>query len=433
MRNLFGLVIVLAAVLPLAADDWTGFRGPDRSGVSKEKGLLEKWPEKGPKLAWKSDKAGRGYAGMAVVKGVVYVMGAIDKEEYAIALDDKGKLKWQTKLGPVLDFNSNSWSHGPNSTPTIDGDLVYCLGSKGVLMCLDKDGKEQWKKDLPKDFAGLVDDRFGGEPKFGWGYCWSPLVDGDLLFIVPGGPKGTFAALDKKTGKEKWRSAAIKEVATYSTPALATIAGVKQLVYVYKKGVMGVSAADGALLWDHKWADDSPDVVCPTPVVSGDLVYVSVGYGIGQEGLKVTKKGNKFTVASDYSDKVIGNKQSGLILYDKHVYGFHDDRYWACVDVEKGDVVYPKKPPANPQRLKPAGAVFADGRLYVLNDPGPTAAATVSMLNASPKLIKLISSFVLPAASKQRKERGGVWGYPALSDGKLYVRDQELVFCYEVK
>lgn len=411
--------------------DWPCFRGPDRSGISAEKGLLKEWPKEGPKLLWQADKAGKGYAGMAVVKGVVYTMGARDNEEYALAIDEKGKQKWETKLGPVLDWKANSWSHGPNSTPTVDGDLVFCLTSKGVLACLDKEGKEKWKKDLPKDMGGIVDDRFGGFKNFGWGYSWSPIVDGDQLLVAPGGAKGTLAALDKKTGNELWRSKDFTGPATYATPTLATIHGVKQLIYPYKQGVVGVSTKDGSLLWNHKWDEASPDVVNATPVVQGDLVYVSVGHGVGQEGLKVSKDGEKFAVKSAYAEKVISAQLANVILLDKHVYGFHEDRHWACVEVETGTVVWPKK--STKQKLKPAGMAAADGRFYVLNDPGATEAATVSMLEASTKQYKLISSFVLPAASKNRKISGGVWAYPALSDGKLYLKDQELVFCYQVK
>jgi outer membrane protein assembly factor BamB len=409
--------------------DWPRFNGPDGSGISKEKGLLKEWPKAGPKLLWQSSEAGKGFAGMAVVKGVVYTMGARDGDEYAIAIDDKGKEKWATKLGPVHDWKTNSWSHGPNCTPAVDGDLIFCLTSKGVVACVDKDGKEKWSKDLPKVMAGEVDARFGGFEKLGWGYSWSPIVDGDQLLVAPGGKNGTLAGLDKKTGKLLWSSKDFTEPATYATPTLATIHGVKQLVYVYKKGVVGVSAKDGSLLWNHKWEEESPDIITAVPIVVGDLVYYSVGYGQGQEGLKVSKTGEKFAVKSVFADKDFASRQSNVILLDKHVFGFHEDRQWMCVEFATGMEVWKRLSP----KLKPAGMVYADGRFYVLNDPGPKGAATVTMLDASPKAYKLISSFPLPAASKNRKIRGGVWTYPALSDGKLYLRDQELIFCYEVK
>jgi len=408
------------------AGDWPCFRGPDHSGVSKETGLLKEWPEAGPKLAWQSDKAGQGYAGLAVVKGVVYTMGARGEDEYAIALDAKGGEKWATKLGPVHDWKANSWSHGPNATPAVDGGLVYCLSSKGMLKCLDLDGKEKWKKDLPKDMAGEVNAIGGGIPKFGWGYTWSPVIDGDQLILSVGGNQGLIAALDKKSGEELWRSKDVKVPATYATGTLATIHGVKQFIYVHQKGIVSVSTKDGALLWKHDRDEDYPDVVCATPIVKDDLVYVSVGYSAGQEGYKVTKNGDKLAAKQIYSEQIIGNKQSGTILLGKHVYGYHEDRNWACVEIETGQLVWPKK--VTRQKVKAGGMVAADGRFYVLDELGQ-----VSLLEASPKQYKMISTFKLPAESKKRKPRGGIWTYPALSDGKLYVRDQELIFCFEVK
>src|SRR5262245_31519577 len=125
----------LAGSLPLWGADWPAWRGADRSGVSKETGLLKEWPKGGPKLLWTYDKAGNGYAGFAVVGGVVYTMGTRGDDEYALALDAKGKEKWATKIGKVFDFKSNRWSRGPNGTPTVDGDLVFALGSQGQLLC----------------------------------------------------------------------------------------------------------------------------------------------------------------------------------------------------------------------------------------------------------------------------------------------------------
>lgn len=423
MRSMIGLTVVLAALSPLAAADWTGFMGPDRNGISKETGLAKTWPDGGPKLVWKTDKAGLGYAGMAVAGGKLYTMGARGDDEFALAFDDKGKELWATKLGPVHDWKANSWSRGPNATPAIDGERVYCLSSKGALACLNtKDGKEVWKLDLPTKLNGEVNPVGGGIPKFGWGYTWSPIVDGDQLIIPAGGPDGLIAALDKKDGKLLWRSKTVKEQATYATPALATINGVKQVIYVHQKGVVSVSAKDGTELWHHKKDDDYPDVVCATPVVKGDHVYVSVGYGAGSELLKVAN--GKAT--SVYSEKTIANKQSGVVLVDKHVYGYHEDRNWACQDFATGEIAWPKK--RTKQTVKAGGMIVADGRIYTLDEQG-----MVAMLELSPKEYKLISSFPLPETSKSKKARGGIWTYPALSDGKLYVRDQELVFCYQVK
>src|SRR5262245_26086679 len=336
------LLLALFALLPLSAADWPQWRGPDRSGVSKETGLLKTWPAGGPKLAWQFDKTGLGYSAPAVVGGGVAAMGARGNDEYVIALAD-GKEKWATKIGPVHDFKTNSWSRGPNATPCVDGELVFALGSQGLLVCVKKaDGSEVWRKDCVKQLDADIFPESGGPDNIGWGFCWSPLVDGDNLICVPGGDKGLFAALEKTTGKLRWRSKAVTDTATYSSPIMATIAGVKQYIYPVKTGMVSVSAK-GDLLWRLKRDPEFGDVVAVTPIVHGNLVTLSVGYGGGCEQVKVTAANGKLKAEPVWQKTVIGNRQGGVVLLGKHLYGYHDDRNWACIDFATGELVWPKK------------------------------------------------------------------------------------------
>lgn len=427
MRTLSLLALPLLAGV-LLAGDWPQWRGADGTAVSAEKGLLKVWPKAGPKLAWKTDQAGQGYAGLAVAGGAAYTMGAFGEDEYALAFDAAGKPKWKTKLGPVHDWKENRWSYGPNATPAVGLGRVYALSSKGMLACLDVgSGKIEWTRDLPVSLAGEVNPKGGGEPKFGWGYSWSPQLDGERLVLTPGGPKGLFAAVNAKTGADLWRSTTVTDQATYSTPAIATIGGTRQYIAVTQKAVVAVDARTGAQLWRAERDDEYPDVVCPTPVVSKDRVYVSVGYGGGLDCLKVAGKDGKFTVTKEWTSKrSVSSKQGGVALVGDHLYGYHEDRQWACADVSKngGPNTWKAMTPA----LKAGGFVVADGRLYVLDEEGK-----VALVEASPAKFNLISSFKLPAQGKNPKEQGKVWAHPSLSDGKLYLRDQELIFVYEVK
>jgi outer membrane protein assembly factor BamB len=421
----WGLAVLIE---PLAGADWPGWRGPDRTGVSKETGLLKEWPKAGPALVWQSNKAGLGYAGLAIVGGNVYTMGARDKVEYVIALDSKGNELWAKKIGPVFDWKANAFSHGPNGTPSVDGDSIYAMGSQGTLVCVKKsDGQEQWRLDMVKNLKGEVNPVGGGIENMGWGYSWSPLVDGNVLVISPGGPGGLLAAVDKKKGAILWRSKEVPEQATYSSPIAATIGGVKQYISLMQKGMVGVSAKDGELLWNYTREDPYPDVVCPTPIVKDDLVYASVGFGGGADCIKLAPEGKKFKVEVVYSQRIIGSKQGGVVLVGKHVYGYHEDRNWAAQELATGQVPWGKRR-AKGENVKAGAVLAADGRLYVLAEDG-----VVAMLEASPRAYKEISTFELPAKSKSRKARGGIWTHPSLSDGKLYLRDQELVFCYQVK
>lgn len=431
MHSCLSLALTLLAGALLlgsaAGADWPGYRGPNRDGLSKETGLLKTWPESGPKLLWKSDRAGLGYAGLAIAGGTVYTMGLRGEDEYLLALDDKGSEKWAAKLGPVHDWKENAWSRGPNATPTVDGDLVFALSSKGDLLCASAaDGKPLWRLNLPKDMAGEVNAVGGGVEKFGWGYAWSPLVDGEQLILTPGGAPGLVAAVDKKTGKLLWRSKGVPDAATYAAPVLATIGGSRQVIAMVQSGAVAVSATDGTLLWRHKRDDDYPDVVCPSPLVKGDRVYLTVGNGGGCELLKISGSGTSFKAEVVWSEKTLANRQGGVVLLDGHLYGYHEDRNWACQEFETGQLAWPKK--RGRQSLKVGSVIAADGRLYVLEEAG-----NVAMLDASPKGFQVVSQFPMPETSKLRKSRGGLWTHPSLSDGKLYLRDQELIFCFQVK
>src|SRR5947209_8604771 len=224
MRQPKALVITVGLLLaPVFAygDDWPQWRGPDRNAVSKETGLLKAWPKSGPTLAWTYKDAGTGFTSPAVVGGVVYSMGARGDTEQVFALDASGKQLWAAEIGPVYDFKSNTWSRGPDSTPAVDGDQVFALGSQGDLVCVGRQsGKPVWRMSLPKELAGEVNNVQGGPDtaKIGWGYTWSPLVDGDKLVCIPGGTGGLFAALDKKTGAVLWRSKGLTDAATYASP-----------------------------------------------------------------------------------------------------------------------------------------------------------------------------------------------------------------------
>src|SRR6185295_15284508 len=219
------MIAALAAFLAASlapADDWPQYRGPNRDDVSAEKGLLQQWPEKGPPLLWTFSNAGVGLSGPAVVGGRFYTLGGRGETEFLIALD-VDKLKdgapaeaWAVKIGPLFDFKTNNWSSGPSSTPTVDGDAVYALGGNGDLVCVAAtDGKERWRLNLPGQLEAEVNPIGGGPAKLGWGFTWSPLIEGSHLICLPGGPKGTVAALEKKTGRVVWRSAELTEQAAY--------------------------------------------------------------------------------------------------------------------------------------------------------------------------------------------------------------------------
>ncbi|MBN9521437.1 PQQ-binding-like beta-propeller repeat protein, partial [bacterium] len=225
----------IAGSLTLRADDWPQWRGPDRTGVSKETGLLKEWPKDGPPLRWKLTDIGPGYSAPAVAGGKVFIQTTAGQDEFALALDEAtGKQLWKTPIGSVGKNRGPDYP-GSRATPTVDGDRLYCLSSAGQLVCLGTDGKTKWQKDLEKDFDGKV-----GRPMFGWAYSESVLVDGDRVICTPGGSKATLAALNKMTGETVWVCPAPGgDAAEYASPVVLEVGGVRQYVQFVEKGVIG--------------------------------------------------------------------------------------------------------------------------------------------------------------------------------------------------
>jgi outer membrane protein assembly factor BamB len=429
MRKGSLLLLVFCLILPWHARgaDWPQWGGLKRDGNSPEKGLLKTWPKAGPELVWTFEDAGTGYTAPAVVGGKVYLMGARKETEFLFALDAKGKELWATAIGPLYYWKGNQWSNGPNATPSVDGDTIVALGSQGVLLCTDLKGKEIWRKDLPKEMDAQVNDVQSPVKSPAWGYCWSPIIDGDQVIITPGGPNGLVAALDRKTGNVLWQSKEAKDAATYTSPMLAEIGGVKQVVTMVQDGAVGVSAKDGSLLWRYT-REPYPDILASSPLIKGHQVYLT-GWGGGATLLDITANGKKFKATAVYPLpgqflKEISNKQGGVMLVDGFLYGFHEDRPWVCQEWATGAIKW-----ESGRRGFGAGVpIYADGNLYCQGEDG-----TVGLIEASPKEYKLNGKFKLPKESTLRKSRGRIWTRPVLSDGLLYLRDQDLVFCYKIK
>lgn len=410
--------------LPLAAADWPQFRGPQRTGCSAETGLLKIWPKAGPALVWTCNQAGEGYSAPAVVGERLYLMGARDGAEHLLALDvSTGKEVWARKIGPTFTWKGNTWNAGPSATPTVDGARLYALGGQGELVCIGTDGKEIWRKNLPKDLGAEVNPVGGGPEKLGWGFTWSPLVDGDRLICVPGGPGGLLAALDKKTGSVLWRSKQLAEQATYSSPIAVDIGGVRQFIEMTYTGVAGFAAKDGQLLWHYTRNPPYTDCVIPTPVFHDNHVYTTVGFGFGCDLVKLAPTGQQLTAEKIYSNKNMVNQNGGVVLVNGYIYGSSDNKGWVCHDFKTGKIAWSEK-----QKLRKGSLLYADGHLYCYGEDE----GTVVLLEANPKAWTEKGRFAIPQKSLLNKPSGRIWSHPVLANGKLYLRDQELLFCFDV-
>lgn len=406
MKSLTLSAFFLSSLITQAAD-WPTFRGADRRDVSTETGLLKKWPAHGPTQVWMNQDAGLGYSGYSIVGGTVYTMGARDAVEYVIAIDAaSGKEKWSAEAGALL---TNGWGDGPRSTPTVDGDKVYAMAGKGTLVCLSTaDGKELWRVTM---------ESLGGKIP-GWGYCESPLAEGELVIVTPGGPQGTLAAFDKATGEKKWQSEEWTDPAQYSSIVPVNLNGGRQLIQLTMQSVAGVNAADGKLLWKSDFPGKT--AVIPTPIFQDGQVLVAAGYGVGCMSFKV---GADNVLEHLYDNKDMVNHHGGMVLVDGYLYGYAEKSGWSCLDFKTGEVKWTEK-----KALGKGALHCADGMLYLLEEK----TGTVVLIEASPKGWEEHGRFTLQPQTTQRNPKGMVWTHPVVSGGKLYLRDQELLFCFDV-
>ncbi len=398
------------------AADWPQWRGPNRDGLSPEKGLLARWPEGGPRLVFEAHGVGRGYSSMASAGGRLYTLGDTlstenDSKEYLICLDGTtGKLIWKTKLGDPYEHANKQWESS-RSTPTVDGEHVYVLTGNGGVICLaTKDGKEIWRKSLPDDFGGQKGD--------GWGYSESVLVDGDKVICTPGGDT-TMAALDKLTGKTIWKATLPeKPGAGHSSIVLSNVGGKRICVQTTAGYGLGVQASDGKILW--KLDDISATAVIPTPIVRGDLVLLAAGYGMGGTLIRQVPEGDGIKITTIYPlTKTLANKHGGMVLVGDYVYGDSEDRGMPfCVEFTTGKEMWKKRGANGSMSI-----ISAEGLLYL-----HFAGGTVALAKATPDDYEVISSFKIP----HEGDRPG-WSHPIIADGKLYVRYEDTIRCYDIK
>lgn len=399
---------VLVAVA--SAADWPQWRGPLRDGKSEETGLLKQWPEGGPKLLWSTPGLGGGYSSVAVADERVYSMGSANGKQGVVCVNAKtGKPLWATPL----ESGGN-----PNSTPTVDGGLVYALSTEGELVCLDaKNGRLKWRTHFARDF--------GGRMMSGWGYSESPLIDGDHLICTPGADDAVIAALDKKTGKVIWKAPAPDMGgAAYASVVISNACGVKQYITLTGRGILGVAAEDGSLLWKYnRIANGTANI--PTPIVDGDFVFCSSGYGTGTALLKLTKSGeNEITCEEQYflGGDEAQNHHGGMIQVGEHVYfgHGHNEGHPICIEMESGNIEWSEGGAGEGS----AAVVFADGLLYFRYQNG-----VVALVEANPSEYVVKGQFTIPDS----RGKGDSWPHPVIANGRLYLRDADRLFCYDVK
>jgi outer membrane protein assembly factor BamB len=401
--------------------DWPQWRGPARDGLSPDTGLLKSWASRKPKLLWTADGMGGGYASVTVAAGRIYTTGnqATGQAVTCVNAAD-GKVLWTKTITDSVPKHSHD---GSRCSPSIDGERLYAIASSGKIACLKtSDGSEIWSKDFRSEW--------GGRMMSGWGFSESPLVDGDWVLCTPGGPSAMIVALDKLTGREIWRTAlppgegGNKDGAAYSSIVISQACGVKQYVQLVGRGVIGVRAEDGKFLWSYEEIANRTANI-PTPLVSGDYVFCSTGYQTGAALLKLVKSGDGVRCEEQYflgGDKA-QNHHGQMILKDGYVYfgHRHGQGFPICIELESGRIVW-----GGDQRGPGSGSAaitYADGHLYFRYQSGE-----VALIEATPSAYRLKGFF--------RPDYVGsnpCWAQPVVIGGRLYLRDQDKLMCYDVR
>ncbi len=409
------VLAVGSTLMPLAvqAEDWSQWRGPKRDAVSTEKGLLKEWPKEGPKLLWHSKDAGYGFGSLAVTGNRVYLVASEGKEKESVrALDAKtGKPIWSTPIGKVGNPDQTPNYPAARSTPTIDGKFLYALGSDGDLACLEiASGKVVWKKSFRNEF--------GGRPGI-WAYSESPLVDGDKVIACPGGEKASIVAFDKRTGNVAWKAVTPDaDMAGYASLIVVEVEGVKQYVAYLSKGLFGVDAKTGGFLWRYdKSIDTRFGVHASTPIASGSSIYSAAATGGGLALIK--GNAGTYTADSAYAGRKVPNALGGAVKVGDYLFGSSTNTL-LCIEYGTGRIRWE-------DRSVGAGSICAaEGLLYLHGEDG-----AVALIEATPAGYKERGRFTpndIPSRGQAK-----AWAYPAIANGRLYIRDGASVWCYDIR
>lgn len=394
------LALVLASTA--FAADWPQWRGPNRDGISAETGLLESWPAGGPRLVWKAQGLGEGYASFAVVGGRLYTQGQQGEEQFVLALEVRtGKPVWKTSTGRAY---REQRGNGPRGTPTVDGNRLYAVAADGTLVCLETgSGKRVWGMNMVERFGG-------GVPH--WGFAESPLVDGERLIVTPGGPGASVVALAKATGEVIWKSQS--DPAGYSSPMAFDFGGARRVVVMTAKGVLGLDMKNGELQWRYdKVANRVANIA--TPIIHAGQVFVSTDYGTGCALLKLGSSGRGMSAAEVYFNQDMRNHYTTAVLAGEYLYGFSSSILTA-MKIATGEVAW------RDRSVGKGNCILAEGHLYCLGENGK-----VGLIQAAPAAYREKSRFAIDPGSYPTRTP------PVVANGRLYLREQDNLYCYDIQ
>jgi len=408
--GLLGLVtVVTPAAEPGKSAEWPGFLGPARNGISSETGLIERFPDGGPRVLWRVT-GGVGMSGLAISRGRVVTLVQAGGRQLAVALDaGTGRTLWKT---PVAAAFRNGMGNGPRATPAIAGGRVFVFTGEGRLVALEAaTGKIAWQHDTVTELGGRVAD---------YGMAGSPLVAGKLVVVVPGAPGATLAAYEVDSGKLAWKVG--RDPAGYSSPALLDVGGRRQLVAVTGASAIGLDPSRGTVLWRFPYVTDYECNIA-TPLAHQRRVFISSGENHGSVLLELKKTGTGFQPVPVWSSQgrtsVMRNEWQTSILLKGYLYGMDNVggagpiTHLNCVDIATGKRAWQQP------RFGKGNLIAADGKLWI-----STLKGELVLVAASPGGFKELGRAEILEATRQA---------PALAAGRLYLRDDQEIVCLDIK
>jgi outer membrane protein assembly factor BamB len=388
-----------------AVEDWPQFLGPSRTGVYRGPALADTWGAGGPRVVWRKP-VGQGFSGPVVAGDRVILFHRIGDREVVEALDARtGASQWQYGY-PTGYRDDFGFDGGPRAAPVVADGVVYTFGAEGQLHAVDvARGARIWSEDTMRRFK---------VPKGFFGAAGSPLVEGGRVLQGIGGQNAGIVAFDAKTGKVLWT--ATSDEASYSSPAGATIAGRRMAIFLTRNGLVGLDTATGAVQFQRPWrARINASVNAATPLVVGDLIFVSSEYGPGAGVLRV--EGSKL-VELWASDEALSNHYATSVHYEGYLYGFHGRQEYGpslrAVELRTGKVRWSE------EQFRAGSITLAGNRLLIVRESGELVIAP-----ASPDAFRpLARSPILPPT---------VRAFPAIADGFLYVRNESTLVCVDLR
>lgn len=382
--------------------DHTKWRGPHGNGNYDETGLMKSWPENGPEVLWTFESLGAGFSSPAVVNNKIYLSGMEDATGFVYALSNDGKLLWKTAYGPEF---IESYP-GARSTPVIAGDLLYQFSGRGLLVCMDAiNGSVKWTKDVVKEYGGRI---------ITWGFNETPVIEGDMLYLTPGGPEHGVIALNRKNGALIWTVPVKGEKSAYCTPAVMRLPNRTLLVTHMESHIAGLDAKTGKLLWTHPHPNEW-SVHANTPICQDGAVFCFSGYGQGGVKLKLSPDGS--SVKPEWVSKTMDNRIGAAVLVNGVIYGSGDkNRYWMGVDWKTGEEKFQVKGLAN------GTVISAEGMLY-----GYTERGELFLAKAEPSGMNIVSKSKVTLGNNQH------WAHPVIDKGRLLLRHGNALIAYKIK